>query len=70
MITIVCDACKKAIPNAQSGKNLIFIRDKMLCLSCDSDLEAKTRVSVSKNRTYTLTDFQNNYLANLRKMCS
>ncbi len=70
MISIVCDSCKKAISNARSGVNYVYVADKTVCKSCESVLEEKTRTALSRDREYTLMSFKNNYSSILRKMCS
>lgn len=70
MITIICDACKKAIPNARSGVNTVYIGDKTMCKKCEAELEGRTRDALAREREYTLMSFKNHYTSLLRKMCS
>ncbi|WP_020612292.1 hypothetical protein [Sediminispirochaeta bajacaliforniensis] len=69
MISIVCDVCKKAVPNAMPGKNFIYVTDKAICKSCEAELEEKTRAALTKDPQYSLAGFQSHYLGILRKMC-
>ena len=51
MITITCDACKKAIPDAVREKNYSVFLDKNLCLPCREELENTVSEEMSKKRS-------------------
>jgi hypothetical protein len=69
MISIVCDSCKKAIPNAMSGVNFFYVTNKSLCKACEKGIEEKTRDDVLQDGRYTLKGYRKHYLNNIEKQC-
>ncbi len=69
MITITCDACKKAIPGAVREKNYSVFLDKNLCLPCREELENTVSEEMSKKTQYQLKEYKKLLAQTLNKMC-
>ena len=43
MINVICDMCKKPIPEAVKDKNYVTFMDKSLCVSCMREFQDEVR---------------------------
>ena len=69
MLTIVCDACKKAIPGPEKETGVVFITDKSLCRSCEKKLLDTVSEEMARNKKYIFSDYKDQYVKSLNKMC-
>jgi len=69
MLTIVCDACKKAISGDQKKTGVVYILDKALCRKCEGKLLDSVAEDMAKMKIYRFTDYKEKYISTVRKMC-
>ncbi|MCF7947632.1 MAG: hypothetical protein K9M94_03435 [Spirochaetia bacterium] len=69
MLTIVCDACKKAIPGPEKQTGVIYILDKALCKSCEKKLLTNVSDEMEKHDKFIFSDYQDQYIATVNRMC-
>ncbi len=69
MLTIVCDACKKAISGDQKETGVVYILDKALCRKCEGRLLDSVAAEMEKKRVYRFADYKDTYINSVRKMC-
>ncbi|HDQ14077.1 MAG TPA: hypothetical protein ENN41_04600 [Sediminispirochaeta sp.] len=70
MISIVCDACKKAIPGPEKLTGVKYVLDKAICKSCAKELDRQLAEEMGKRDKYKLSAYRNLYVKTLYKMCS
>lgn len=58
MTSVICDHCKKSIPNAVRQVNYKTILDKTLCLPCNKELDEVVNERVYKDGSYSLDGFK------------
>ncbi|HKK66063.1 MAG TPA: hypothetical protein VJ967_09430 [Clostridia bacterium] len=69
MLTIVCDACKKAIPGPEKQTGVTYIMDKALCKSCEKKLLNNVSEKMEKHDKFLFSDYQDQYIATVNSMC-
>lgn len=69
MLTIICDACKKAVSGDQKETGVVYILDKALCRKCEGILLDSVAADMAKKRVYRFVDYKENYIKTVRKMC-
>jgi hypothetical protein len=69
MINVICDSCKKAIPDAKSGVTVTYVQDKAICEPCREKLENSVREQMQKSKSYSLKEYQDKYIKELQKQC-
>jgi len=69
MLTIVCDACKKAISGDQKETGVVYILDKALCRKCEGKLLDSVAEDMAKMKIYRFADYKEKYISTVRKMC-
>jgi hypothetical protein len=69
MTAIVCDSCKKVVPNARKDVNYAVHMEKDVCVACREELEDITKKQMLARSPYTFKDYWTAYTANLNKMC-
>ncbi|MDZ7792287.1 MAG: hypothetical protein U5P10_00950 [Spirochaetia bacterium] len=69
MLTIVCDACKKAIPGPKKQTGVVYIMDKALCKVCEKNLLSKVSAEMEKHDKFVFSDYQDQYIATVNRMC-
>jgi len=69
MLTIVCDACKKAIPGPEKQTGVVYITDKALCKRCEKQLLNKASEEMEKHDKFLFSDYQDQYIATVNRMC-
>lgn len=69
MLTIVCDACKKAIPGPEKQTGVVYIMDKALCKPCEKQLLNKVSEEMGKHDKFLFSDYQDQYIATVNRMC-
>jgi len=69
MLTIVCDACKKAIPGPEKQTGVKYIMDKALCKSCEKKLLNNVSEEMEKHDKFLFSDYQDQYIATVNRMC-
>ncbi len=69
MMNIICDACKKTVPNAARERNYFTILNRAVCVSCKERLEDILRKEMFKKSTYTYEMYQNLYKSKLNEIC-
>lgn len=70
MISVICDSCKKPIPNAQRERNYFTILDKNLCVPCNDKIHEKVREEMSKKPRYIFKEYKKILAQTVHKMCS
>jgi hypothetical protein len=68
MTSIVCDACRKEIINAQKDRNFVTMMAKDLCLVCEEKLRVSMRQQTFARRPIYFKDYQENLTRNLNKI--
>ncbi len=69
MLTIVCDACKKAIPGPEKENGVVYITDKALCKGCEKKLLDRVTEEMFRHKRYVFSDYKEQYLKTLNQMC-
>ena len=69
MLTIICDACKKAIPGAQKETGVVYVLDKALCRKCEGRLLDSVAADMEKKSVYRFADYKEKYISTVKKMC-
>lgn len=69
MLTIVCDACKKAIPGPEKQTGVMYIMDKALCKRCNKELLSKVSEKMENHDKFLFSDYQDQYIDTVKRMC-
>ncbi len=69
MMNIICDCCKKAVPNASRGRNYFTYLNKAVCYSCKEELELAVRKEMFRKPSYTYDTYQKVFTAKLNELC-
>ena len=70
MISVICDACKKPIPNAERERNYFTLLDKNLCTNCNEKLYERVHNEMSKKPRFVFKEYKKILAQTVSKMCS
>jgi hypothetical protein len=68
MTSIVCDICRKLVPDARKDVNYVAVLDKDICVACQEDLLNATKKQMLTRRPYLFKDYQETLTKTLAKM--
>ncbi len=68
MTDIVCDVCRKAVPDARKDWNYVTLMDKDLCLDCEEKLRVTMRKITSTHRPVVFKEYQDTLAKTLNKL--
>ncbi len=69
MVSIVCDSCKRVVPNAYRGETYFTLVNRELCKSCYKDLLLKVEDTLEPRRPhYTLAGYKSELLTTLSRL--
>jgi hypothetical protein len=69
MLSIVCDACKKAVPGPEKETGVVYITDKALCKRCEKKLLDTVSEEMSKHKRFVFSDYKDQYIKSLNQLC-
>ena len=69
MLSIVCDACKKAVPGPEKDTGVVYITDKGICKRCEKKLVDTVSEEMAKHKTFIFADYKDQYIKTLNQMC-
>jgi hypothetical protein len=69
MINVICDSCKKAIPDAQKDVNVFYVLDKTLCKSCEGKINEAAAEQMSRSKSYSIKQFHDKYIKEMQRRC-
>ncbi len=70
MTSIMCDSCKKPVPDALRGETYYTLLNRDLCAACFKDLHlAVQEVMEPRRPQYSFTDYRKEFVATLNKFC-
>lgn len=70
MTSIICDSCKKSVPNAMREENYWTIVNRDLCASCYKELKLNVEDTLVPQRPhYSLELYKRQLMASLTHFC-
>ncbi len=69
MVSVICDACKKPIPEAQREINYFSILDKNLCYTCKEKLDNTVKEKMAQRPRYIFKEYKKILAQTVKEMC-
>ncbi len=69
MVSVICDACKKTIPDAQREMNYFSILDKNFCSTCKEELDRTVKEKMSEKPRYLFKEYKKVLAQTVKEMC-
>lgn len=79
MLQVICDICKKPIPNAEKDNNYVTYQNRALCIPCYRDFQDEVRGIMEeygqaeptklKYKSYDFNVYKNVFRDTLHEMC-
>ncbi|MEW5816762.1 MAG: hypothetical protein AB1798_15380 [Spirochaetota bacterium] len=69
MVVVMCDMCKKPVPEATRDKNFFTIRDKYICRPCKKNFDRRLQDALEDSKPYTLQKYVHSMWSNIEKAC-
>ncbi len=69
MVSVICDACKKPVPDARREINYFSILDKNLCYTCKEKLDATVKEKMSQKPRYVFKEYKKVLAQTVKEMC-
>ncbi len=69
MTNVICDACKKSVPNAVRKKSYFTILNKSLCVQCEKEMQEILKVKMVKRGHYSIAGYKDEVKETLGKIC-